>query len=198
MNSNNNLFGATMRYGLIFGALVIVSKLILWPLQLSESTGLVLIFFINVFVWVLEVLLLIFFMKKFRDEVTKKTTTFAQSYMVGILTVIFGAIIVAIYNFIFHGWIEPDFNQLTTEITMNKMVAFYQNIGATDEQIDQVMDAVGKVDTTITPVQVMIGSLKGSFIGGAILSIIGALIVKKNKPENGFESAMSEIDNDKN
>lgn len=199
MNSNNNLFGATMRYGLVFGALVIVFNLMLWPIQMSETSGLGSLALFNFSTWVIEVFVLIYFMKKFRDKVTNKTTTFSQSYMVGILTIVFGAIIVAIYNFIFHSWIVPDFAERWSEMLPNKIINFYQGFGIGDDEIDQAMKMFDNQGMAIqSPVQTMIGSLKANFIGGAILSIIGALIVKKNRPQNGFESAMSEIEEDKN
>lgn len=197
MNSNNNLFGATMRYGLVYGSLIIVLSLIKWPLQLSETSGFGMLAFIGITGFVFQVWLLVYFMKKFRDEVSNAITTFSQSYMVGILTVVFGSLIVAIYNFVFHSWIEPDFTSRASAIMLDKMINFYNTLGIPDEQIDQILDQVGELESSPTPVQVMIGGLKGSFIGGALLSIIGALIIKKNKPQNGFESAMTEIDDDK-
>ncbi len=197
MNSNNNLFGATMRYGLVYGAMIILLSLIKWPMQVSETSGLGVLSFVSLIGFVLQVWLLIFFMKKYRDEVTNKVTTFSQSYMVGILTVVFGSLIVAIYNFVFLSWIAPDFITRSTEIMYDKMINIYQSLNVPDEQIDKLLDQIDEIETVQTPVQAMIGGLKGSFIGGAILSIIGALIVKKNKPNNGFESAMSEIDDDK-
>lgn len=193
MPFNNILFRESMKYGLYYAAISIALSLITWGAKLQETLNLTGNFFLGITSAIIYVLILIYFTKKFRDNELDGSISFRQAFQIGLYTVIFSSIILALYNFIFNSWIDPGYQQRILDSLPGKTYNMLSKApGMTEELIDESLKTFENMKAP-TPVETMFSSLESGLLGGLFFSLISAAIVKKNKAKNGFEQAMSEI-----
>lgn len=194
---NNHYFNAAMKYGAYLAIILIIIDLLQWATHMVEKMGFTTYIVIGLLTFFILIFLLIYIIKNFRDQFLGGNITFSQAFTIGVLTIIFSSIIRALYSIIFHNWIDPEFSARSIEIMQESMSNFLYNVGAPDDQIDEILSNFEGMEIP-TPVQSMINGIKNNIIGGSFLSLIAGAIVKKSKNKSkskgGFESAMSEIE----
>lgn len=192
---NNHYFNAAMKYGAYLAIISIIISLIQWATHMVEKMGLMTNFVVGLITLLISIFLLIYFIKNFRDHFLDGTITFSQAFTIGLLSIVFSSIIQALYDVSFHSWIDPEYSARVMETMQEKTSSFMYNLGAPDDQIDEIVNKFDGMEIP-TPIQAMVSGIKNNIIGGAILSLIAGAIVKKSKSnkKGGFESAMSEIE----
>ncbi len=195
MTSNDQLFKSSMKYGLYYAIISIAISLIIWATKFIENSGLTanfLVSAVNIVVWVL---ILIYFTKDYRDKSLGGVIDFKQAFFVGLLTVAFASLIIAVYNFSFHSWIDPDYSQRTIDAIVEKTYNMMSGMGLPESEIENSLKAIETMEVP-TPVQSTFSGLQQNIIYGAVLALISAAIVKKNKDKSGFAKAMDEINDE--
>jgi hypothetical protein len=193
MPFNNILFKESMKYGLYYAIISIAISLIAWGAKAQETLSITGNFIFGITSAVIYVLILIYFTKKFRDKELEGSIDFRQAFQIGLFTVIFSSIILALYNFIFNAWIDPGYQQRILDSLPEKTYNMLSHApGITEEMIDESLKTFEKIKAP-TPIETMFSSLESGFLGGLFFALISALIVKKNKAKNGFDQAMSKI-----
>lgn len=101
----------------------------------------------------------------------------SQAIKVGLGVALIGALVGAVYNFIFMSFIEPNFIDLIIDKQRETMVEAQPNM--TTEQIDQSLEMVKKfAGPWISSAFQIVGGL----FFGFIISLIAGLIMKKENP----------------
>ncbi len=113
-------------------------------------------------------------MRQFRDKVNGGYASFGDQYKIGILMVLIISVITTIYFLIFMQ-LSPDFISKMIEQSQANMV----NKGMSSEQIEMAMKYTKMF---MTPAMMMIFSLIGNIIIGAIVGLLAAAITSKPKP----------------
>ena len=103
--------------------------------------------------------------------------------------------IIAVYNFSFHSWIDPDYSQRTIDAIVEKTYNMMSGMGLPESEIENSLKAIETMEVP-TPVQSTFSGLQQNIIYGAVLALISAAIVKKNKDKSGFAKAMDEINDE--
>lgn len=192
-NQQSSMYKEAMTYGLYLGGVSVLMTALIWATNLIEVLGLFGSSALGFFQLLVLVVLLIFFTKKYRDKALEGKITFGQAYLFGILMVVFSTFLTACFSYILNAFIDPEYAQRTLTMLQDKTYQWMSSRGVADDQIEQVlkgMDAKGAP----TPLETLISSVSFGFIGGAIISLISAAIVKKNAGnEDAFDEAMNEI-----
>lgn len=186
----------TMTYGLYLAGINIVWSIVIWATSMLEHLGLFGSAFIGVFNLVLLAFLLVFFTKKYRDNIFDGKITFGQAFSFGVMLVVFSSAITAIYSYIQNKFIDPDYMHRIMTMIQDKTYQMLSSSGLSQDQIDAQM-AKFEQRGIPTPIETLVSSLEGGLIGGAIISLISSAIVKKNvKGEDDFDEAMEEVKNE--
>jgi hypothetical protein len=195
MTHYNSFLKSSMKYGLYYAIISIVILMITWATKMQETMGYTGNVLLGITSAAISVFILVYFTKNFRDTVLDGSIVYKQAFLVGLLTVVFGSIILALYNFSFNTWIDPEYSQRIIDALHEKTFNMLNSFGATEDQIEETLKKFEGMKAP-TPVESMVGSLQNGLIVGAILSLISSAIVKKNKAESGYEAAMKEIDDE--
>lgn len=100
--------------------------------------------------------------------------TFGEEFLTGFLYSVFSSIIIAIFTYVYFTYLSPEIYQQVLDVQRQKLI----DKGLSSDQIDTAMSITRKYGTLITAVSIVFGS---AFFG-AIISLIGAAIFKKDKP----------------
>ena len=101
----------------------------------------------------------------------------SQALKVGLAVAVIGALIGAIYNFIFMSYIEPNFVDLIMEKQRQTMMESQPNMS--EEQINQAMEMGRKF---AGPWVTSAFQILGGLFFGFIISLVAGLIMKKENP----------------
>jgi hypothetical protein len=102
--------------------------------------------------------------------------TFGEEFLTGFLFALFASIIVGVFTFVYFTYLNPAFYQQIVDAQRQKLV----DKGLSSDQVDTAMNITRKYGPLISSVFIIFGSA----IFGAIISLIGAAIFKKDKPVN--------------
>ncbi len=167
-NNGNSLLKTSLTWGVILGLAVIIYSLLLFFTGLWLNMGLGLLTF------VIFIVGLVWVVKTHRANLGG-AITFGQAFSVAFLTIIFSSILTTLYNYLFYTVINPDAISQVIEKSMEMM----ENFNIPEEAMDAAVEKI-KEDTTVA--KMVRQGVIGSVIGGAIISLIIAAIMKK-KPE---------------
>lgn len=122
--------------------------------------------------------------KKAIDE--KALFPYAKALGLGVATLFYASIILALFNFILYTFIDPGL--------IDKMIAMTEQAlidkGINEDMIEQQMEMQRKM---YTPIFLSIMGIFSLTFYGLIISLITSIFLRK-KDEGGFNSAMNEID----
>jgi len=121
---------------------------------------------------------LILAQKEFRDTLGG-FITFGQAFVAGLLYSVFGAILIAIFIYIYFTFLSPD---VFSKIMDTQRDAMSQK-GMSSDQVDQTMNVMNKYGTLITA----FFTIFGVAIFGIIVALIGAAILKKERTIQDIE-----------
>jgi hypothetical protein len=110
--------------------------------------------------------------KEYRDQLSG-FLSFGQGFSAGFRFSVFAGLLLAIFMYIYLGILSPQ----VLEKAMNQQQAKLEQQGLSQEQIDKGMEIAKKYGTLFGA----FGAAIGSAVLGAIVSLIGAAIFKKEK-----------------
>jgi hypothetical protein len=173
----NDIWQFTMTYGAILGIILIIVTVLLYLLGLMKFNILmsVVILLINVAVVVTVVVI---GTKRYRNDILEGYIDFGKAFLVGLLIVVFSSVLTTFYNVVFNTFIDPEYYDRTIEATKEWTGNFMYSKGVPEEQIDEVLEQMGSREKP-SVVSMILGGLVTGAIGGAIVALITAAILKK-------------------
>jgi hypothetical protein len=169
-----------IRYGLILAAIGIVSQLAIYminvELMASMSSGLIML--------VISIVLIIYFARLLRQS-RGGFATFGEMFGDIFTMLMISALVGAIFNYILFNFIDPELATTIKNLTIKNSEAMFVKLGMSAEQIDLALAEIEKQDMSMT-IGKSVQQLAVSGIVYAIISVILAAILKKNKPEEVF------------
>lgn len=195
MQTENSPLKLALTNGIYYAIIVILIQLTIWATALIEKTGLFTSFFILLFNLGILIVFLLYCSKKYRDNSLGGKITFGQAFVFGLMIVVFSSVITGLYQYILNQYIDPEYAKRMITAVQEKTYQFMINHGVPDDQIDAAM--IKFEDQPIqTPLEALRNSLISGVIGGSIVSLITALIIKKNTNLDEYEEAMSELNSE--
>ena len=162
-----------LNYGLLLGGISVIFAIMLYSVDMHYQGGIA----IMLISLVLSLAAVIFAMIQFR-KANNGFMTFGQALKIGVGVCLIGGIIGIIFNQIMSNVIDPDMMTKAMEYQRNELL---ETTSMTMEQVDAQME-MGKKYSTPT-IQIVIG-LVFSLLAGFILSLVPALVLKKNENLN--------------
>lgn len=160
----------SVKWGAIGGLITVAFGVLSYLLNLTESKSMQ---YMGVLILLAVVIFALF---EYRDKENGGFARLGELLKVGVLTILIIAVVSAIWNYVFVTFLDTDFIRRTllqTEIQM-------ENEGLPEEQIKQAMKMTKML---MTPFYMAIISFFSTAILGSIVSLVGALILKKERPE---------------
>jgi len=159
---------SALYYGLVLGVALVVLSLILYLVdQQKEVAGIV----IGTLALVVGIVLV---QLDFRNKKSGGFITYGKAVKIAFLTMIFTGIIVAVYTFVYHSYINT--NDLLE--TRNEQIQGIYNRGldaATEEQ------SIKWIEMSTTPLVSALGALISYPLLGLIVSLISSIFIKKDE-----------------
>jgi len=184
MESNKNLMmNKAMVWGLYVSLALIIVTMIFWA---TDNTFSEVAVYINYIIYIVGIVTVTLSFKKTIDQNTP--FTYGSALGLGVATMFFTSIIVAIFTFILYKFIDPSLT--------DKMIAFTEDSflksGLSEDMVEQVIETSKKM---MTPALISMSQAFNIILYGFLLSLITSIFLRK-KQETGFNAAMSEIDNE--
>jgi hypothetical protein len=175
--AKNDIWQFTMTYGAILGIIMVIVSVLLYLLGLMKFNILmsVVIFLINVGILVTVVFI---GTKRYRDDMLGGYIDYGKAFLVGMLIVVFSSVLTTFYNIVFNTFIDPDYYDRTIEAAKEWTGNFMYSKGVPEEQIDQALEQMSSREKP-SVVSMIFGGIVTGAIGGAIISLITAAILKK-------------------
>jgi hypothetical protein len=108
---------------------------------------------------------------------------YGQAFLHGLVLLGVSGFISMLFNLVLYNLIDPELPQKLTEIIISNTEAMMAKWNAPQGQIDEkIAEMTVDIPYGFTTVGLLVGYCK-AYIGYVIISLITALIVKKNKPE---------------
>jgi len=167
-NKNTSVFYNGLIWGLILGFASIIYSVILYMLDqnLNQNLGYAGI--------LISIVLLIFGIRSFRDNIRGGVLPFAPAFSFGLVAFVVSGVIGIIYAYLLWTVIDPDILVKMQDMQMEKML----EKGVPEEALEQAMAVTSKF---MKPGIMAIMGLFGSVFIGAIISLIIAAIFKRDE-----------------
>jgi hypothetical protein len=166
MEEKVNVWKANFTNGLILALEGIAFSLMLYffDLTFNKTVG-----YINL---PIQLALLYFLLKSYRDNFMHGQITYGQSFGAGVVMFIYVAVILAVYTYILWGVIDPGLAKKSLAMAEEAMV----KKGAPQAAIDAGMAFTAKI---MKPGIMALFSIIGVMFGGVIMSLLVSIFVKK-------------------
>lgn len=168
-------------YGAVISIPMILMSVLIWVIDVNQNKA---IGWISILVYAITIY---FAQKHFRDQQNDGLISYGKLYGNTILMILFTAIIMGIYSFIFYKLIAPE--EITKMLDMVKISLYDQNLP--EDQIKKAYEYNEKY--IMTPISLSIMDVFSTVFQGALISLITSIFIKK-KPDS-FDEAMKEIEN---
>jgi MFS superfamily sulfate permease-like transporter len=166
MEQSVNPWKANLTNGLILGLIGIVYALVIYFLDLSFNKWQGWIFI------VIQIVILFYLVKSFRDNYRYGMITFGQALGAGVIIFLYYAIIMAVFTYILYAVIDPDLS--------DKQLAFLEEQMLKRGTPEAAVEAGMKINEKIMKPAIMAPlSIFGSMFQGVIMSLIVAAFVRK-------------------
>ncbi len=166
MEQKVNPWSANLTSGLILGLIGIVYSLVMYFLDLALNKTQGWIFY------VVQIVVLFFLVKSYRDNYLHGMITYGQALGAGVIICLYYVIIMAVFSYILFALIDKGL--------IDKMLAMSEEAGLkkgyTQEQLEMGMKFTRKI---MTPPVLAIMSIFGGMFMGTIFSLIIAAFVRK-------------------
>jgi hypothetical protein len=165
-----------IKYGIIAGLVPILYTLIAYLVNIELFVN----FFAGIGIWVLMIVILIIAVSATKKEMGGYVS-FKDAFSTFILSYSFGALLSTIFSILIFVVVDPEVSAEITELTIEKSVEMMERFGTPEDQIDAQVEAMESQNSFDT-----IGILKSFALGIVIYAILGlivAAIMKKNRPE---------------
>ncbi len=172
-NSAASLKSHILQYGIMLGAISVVFALMLFFLDMhytQESAA-------NWINYIITTSIIILGIYNFR-RANEGFLSLSESLKIGLGISVIGGIIGVLYTVLLINFLDPDTIEKTLEVTQNKMIDANPEIS--QAQLDQMREMQEKFSGIgIISTMIMVFSL----FFGFIISLIGGLILRRNRPE---------------
>lgn len=170
MEQNVNVWKANLTNGLIFGLIGIVYSLVIYFLDLSMNKVQGYVFI------VVQIAVLFFLVKSYRDNYMYGSITFGQALGSGVIIFLYYSIIMAVFTYILFAVIDTDLTGKLLAASEEQLV----KRGMPQAQIDAGMAIQAKI---MKPAIMAPISIIGSMFRGLIMSLlVGAFVRKEGNP----------------
>ncbi len=170
MENQINAKQTIINYGLLLGVASILLSVGVYAsgMDLMKQP-----FWIKALSYIIFIAAIVMGIKKYRD-LNNNFLSLGQAMKVGVGIALIGGLISAIYTYLFFSVIEPDMMNQIMVVAEEKMLE--QNPDMSDDQIET---ALGFSKIFMSPFAMSTMAIIGSLFMGAIISLIGGLILKK-------------------
>jgi hypothetical protein len=177
MEEKVNVWKSNLTNGLILALVGIVYSLVMYFLDLTfnKAQGLIAV--------VIQLVLLIFLLKSYRDNILHGQITYGQVVGAGVVIFLYYSIIMAVFNYVLYAFIDTGL--------VDKQLAFLEDAmvkkGLPQAAIDASMAIQAKI---IKPGILAPLSILGSMLWGVVISLVVGIFVRKegnplaDTPEN--------------
>lgn len=166
MEEKVNVWKANLTNGLILGLVGVVYTLVMWILDLTFNQ-------VQQYVYiVIQIALLYFLLKAYRDNSMHGQITYGQSVGAGVVMSLYSAVIGAIFIYLLYTVIDSGLTEKQLAFVEEKML----EKGAPQEAIDAGMAIQRKI---MKPEIMAPFSILGGMFWGTILSLITSIFIKR-------------------
>ena len=166
MDQNVNVWKANFTNGIILGLIGIVYTLVMYFLDLSFNRAQGFIFV------VIQVVVLFFLVKSYRDNFLHGSMTYGQALGAGMVITLYYAIIVAVFYYILYAIIDPEL--------LNKQLVASEEMMLKRGMSEAQIEAGRQFQEKIMKPEIMAPfSIFGNMLWGLILSLIIGIFVRK-------------------
>jgi hypothetical protein len=184
MESNKNL---VMNKAMLWGFFVALASMIITSIfyatdNMFSPAG----SWVSFVIYIAGIILVTLSYKKAIDE--KTPFPYSKALGLGVATLFFASIILALFNFVLYTFIDPGLIEEGIAFAESKLL----EKGFSEEMIEQQMEMQRKF---MTPIIMSIMEIFSLTFYGLIISLITSIFLKK-KQESGFDAAMNEVDDE--
>lgn len=166
MEEKVSVWKANLTNGIILGILSIVYTLVLYFFDLTLNRPMGYLFM------VVQIAVLFYMLKSYRNNYLHGYMTFGQSLGAGVVIILFSAILTTIFSYILYKFIAPELIGKVLAMTEESMM----KRGLPQEQIDTGMNMTRKL---MTPEFMLITGFLGSMFYGTIISLLVSIFTRK-------------------
>lgn len=176
-----SFLGNAFTYSLIISLFSIILAIVYYVFAVEIFSYSFMAFsFISSLVFIVGAML--FGLKNYRENALGGVISFGNAFLQAFAIGILGFIVVAIFNYIFHAWIAPEYAASQMDGFVNFMEGFGANIP--DEAFDE---AIADFEDKMTP----IGQFKSALINGGVMSLITGLILAASIKKDTTQAEIS-------
>jgi hypothetical protein len=128
----------------------------------------------------ISIVILVVMLKRFRND-TGGYITFGNAFIFSLIALVVSTLISGLFNFIFLKYFDPDHVKTLLEAQMIWMEDFMVRNNLPDDQIDKALDGIAKQMEDSNSLKQVLKSLGIGVIVSAIIALIIAAIMKKNR-----------------
>lgn len=165
-----SVFSAALKYGLATGLVLIVLSTLFYMIGSQDSV--ILNLMQSFLSFVIVVLVSIFCIKTYRDKELGGFISFGNGFKLSFLTLFIAAVVVSIYGTVYITMIDS----AAMDERLEQVIIDLEDGGADDVAIDM---AIRFTNFFRSPVVLFLTSLIMYTVGSVIVSLIGALVMKK-------------------
>jgi magnesium-transporting ATPase (P-type) len=193
MEQQSEKMKLAMIYGIYIAVVTIIISVVIWATSLLETSGLMTSMLIALFNLVILTFLLVYFTKRYRDDLLQGSIRFGQAFTFGVMLVVFSSVIGALFSYILNKYIDPQYMHRVMTHLQDATYNMLAKSGMSEDQIEQQMVKFEEKGIP-SPMATLVSTLESGLIGGAIISLISSAIVKKNQnKEDAFDEAMEDV-----
>jgi ABC-type antimicrobial peptide transport system permease subunit len=169
------------RYGLL--SMVVMISFFLLTFAIGKNVGYDVQEILGYSGMILSLIFVFFGIKHYRDKVNEGRLSFGQGMKVGLLIVLIPAVMFGVFDVLYTTVINPNFfedycNANLAVMKLNMPAAEYEKAAAEMKANSEMMQKYPALQFLLMAVTV--------FLIGLIMTVISALILRRNKPEPAF------------
>lgn len=181
MEKDKSLMNNSMQYGLIFGVVLVIYSVVNTLTGMNEKmlAGGMALSAVSLFLSLIIYFAGIFISQKsYRVNKLDNVITYGQALSFGILVTVFGSFLVAVYNFIYAQWINPEFGQQIYELSRQVTIDMLDRFNVPDSAYDEALAKLEE-NGVQSPSDFAFGAIMNGLVMGTIVSLITSIFVKK-------------------
>lgn len=167
MESKINPWKANLTNGVILALVGIAYSLLLYFMDKSADKNL------GYFIIVIQIVVLFFLLKSYRDNFMHGQITYGQSVGAGVIISLYSAILTSVFTYILYTVIDPGLVAKQLAVVEEGMRA---KGGMTDAQIDTGLQFTAKI---MNPAVLAISGVLGGILWGTIISLLVSIFIRK-------------------
>lgn len=180
MESKNSPYQMAMRYGFYYSLASIIVDVIFFLLDLGTKMN----WLNGTLKFVVGVAIIYLGMKARRDEELGGYMSYSKALGFGSIMVLFSALVLSVYAYIHMSFVDPEGIDRVMKEVKEQMILK----NSSEEEMEMSLSMMRKMKSPAFTVPL---SFVGSFIWGFILSLIIAIFVRKNDPNEEYNSLNS-------